>query len=489
NTSEPSNASTNVVNAPREPYVVKQDNGSFVDKISFDLNRALNSPNKIHCFHCKDVLRDGEACKRCTCEKCGSGLGKGHCYICGHNQNSLNDSPSISETSSQSPPNIDHCCYECGDALDGIFLLTMHFIFVVKIAGDLMKPFSVNQRMKIIAMSKILAIILILMVLTIKQEDKRIEEEQAVSARYWKIPACCDDDDDYDSAMTPVLSTEEPIDSLSMGDEHLDTIPATKSDEIMKIDKTDYDHEEDIRLTKRLLYDNSSPHPPEEFVFENYNADIESFFPSPIPNEDNDSFMEEIDLFLTSNDPMPPSIEDDDDDSERDILILEKLPSNYSLSLHVNESFHLDIPLFSSPPAKPPDEYDSFIFDLTHEEFIDELAHIISPPEYDCFYFRNLPDLGELMSVLDSGIRENLSTTSVNLPIENDYSPLLVYVVWIFVAYLTYPVIPPYLHSFGNEDTNFDPGITINHFYSSKPGSSHRHGAFKKFNTHLIPEI
>nr|GEW43071.1 hypothetical protein [Tanacetum cinerariifolium] len=129
-------------------------------------------------------------------------------------------------------------------------------------------------------------------------------------------------------------------------------------------------------------------------------------------------------------------------------------------------------------------KYDSFIFDLTHEEFVDELAHIISPPEYDCFYFRNLPDSGELMSVLNSGIRENLFTTLVNLPIEDDYSPLLAYVVWIFLAYLTYPVIPPYLHPFRNEDTIFDPGITIYHFYSSKPGSSHRHGAFKKFNTH-----
>nr|GFC72609.1 hypothetical protein [Tanacetum cinerariifolium] len=79
---------------------------------------------------------------------------------------------------------------------------------------------------------------------------------------------------------------------------------------------------------------------------------------------------------------------------------------------------------------------------------------------------------------------ENLSTTLVNLPIEDDHSPLLAYAVWIFVAYLTYPVIPPYLHPFGNEDTIFDPGITINHFYSSKPGSSHRHEAFKKFNTH-----
>nr|GFB03106.1 hypothetical protein [Tanacetum cinerariifolium] len=107
-------------------------------------------------------------------------------------------------------------------------------------------------------------------------------------------------------------------------------------------------------------------------------------------------------------------------------------------------------------------EYDSFIFDLTHEEFVDELAHIISPPE----------------------ICENLSTTRVYLPIEDDHSPLLAYVVWIFVAYLTYLVIPPYLDPFGNEDTIFDPGITINHFYSFKPGSLHRLGAFKKFNTH-----
>nr|GFB51094.1 hypothetical protein [Tanacetum cinerariifolium] len=133
-------------------------------------------------------------------------------------------------------------------------------------------------------------------------------------------------------------------------------------------------------------------------------------------------------------------------------------------------------------------EYDSFIFDLTHEEFVDELAHIISPPEYDQyerFYFEDLPDQGELMSVLNSGIHENLlSTTLVNLPIEDDHSPLLAYVVWIFVAYLMYPVIPLYLHPFGNEDTIFDPGITINHFYSSKPGLSHQHGAFKKFNTH-----
>nr|GFB15232.1 hypothetical protein [Tanacetum cinerariifolium] len=52
---------------------------------------------------------------------------------------------------------------------------------------------------------------------------------------------------------------------------------------------------------------------------------------------------------------MPPGIVDKDYDSERDILILKDLPSNNSLLFAEKESFHFDIPLFSRPPAKPPD--------------------------------------------------------------------------------------------------------------------------------------
>nr|GFD46594.1 hypothetical protein [Tanacetum cinerariifolium] len=114
-------------------------------------------------------------------------------------------------------------------------------------------------------------------------------------------------------------------------------------------------HENQIRLTKRLLYDNSSPRPPKEFVSENSNAEIESFSTSPIPNEDSNSFMKEIDLSFTPDDPMPPGIEEDDYDSERDILIREELLDNYSLSLPVIESYHFDILSFSRSPAKPPD--------------------------------------------------------------------------------------------------------------------------------------
>ncbi|GJW78555.1 hypothetical protein Tco_0140237 [Tanacetum coccineum] len=67
-----------------------------------------------------------------------------------------------------------------------------------------------------------------------KEEEKRIAEEQAAKDRYWKIPICYDDDEDDTIAITPVLPIKEPDGSLSMGDEHLDTIPATESDEVIK---------------------------------------------------------------------------------------------------------------------------------------------------------------------------------------------------------------------------------------------------------------
>nr|GEZ41119.1 hypothetical protein [Tanacetum cinerariifolium] len=237
-----------------------------------------------------------------------------------------------------------------------------------------------------------------------KREEKRIEEELAEKAQTWKLPVFYDDDDDEErshslqdniifglppcSAITP----NEPIDSLSMGEEHLNIIPAMESDEFIKscvenlvpnpsefegkneydvpaslttfsnilfdaeyefnsidphhfdtesdliesmrnrdssiissslkidsllneftgkltllksipsgIDETDCDPEDDIRLIKRLLYDNSSPRLPKEFVSENSNADIESFSLSPIPVEDSNSFMEEIALTTRCN--------------------------------------------------------------------------------------------------------------------------------------------------------------------------------------------
>ncbi|GKD08743.1 hypothetical protein Tco_1188428 [Tanacetum coccineum] len=139
------------------------------------------------------------------------------------------------------------------------------------------------------------------------------------------------------------------------------------------------------------------------------------------------------------------------------------------------DSFHFDLSIDPLPPA---DRSDSHL-----EEFADELAHVISPPEYDCFYFKSELDPGELTSIVDSGIRENvLSMTNVNLPFEDAQSPLFAYVVWIFLPFLTYPVTPPYLLFCENENTIFDPGISI--YHSFMPGVSHRSGTFMKFNVY-----
>nr|GEW08854.1 hypothetical protein [Tanacetum cinerariifolium] len=91
------------------------------------------------------------------------------------------------------------------------------------------------------------------------------------------------------------------------------------------IDEADCDPEEEIRLIEKLLYDNSSPRPPEEINSENSDAIIESFSPSPIPVEDSYPFIEEIDLFLTSDGSIPPGIDSDYSNSEGDNLFPERL--------------------------------------------------------------------------------------------------------------------------------------------------------------------
>ncbi|GJR29078.1 hypothetical protein Tco_1105310 [Tanacetum coccineum] len=523
---------------------------SSVGKIVHDSNKAPDSPphphtissNQRHCFHCKDVLGDGEFCQRCTCVRCGSGLSKGLCLICASrygnnpNPNSLNDSPNISKNVSQSPPLIDHhCCYECGDSLDDIFCQRC----TCKSCGN--------------------------------------------GAHYGyncppKIPICYDDDDDdeYTIEITPDLSTEEPDNSLSMGDEHLDTIPETESDEVIKSSVKDLvpipSESEGIpdKMCDVPFRDNSPPLDISKDQFEGFSdsnndstsIDDDSFSIDDIdyveasPPDSELVSLEEVKDFHTEG----GEIEDNilrEKLSKINILIamIEAINSNpppssdfvtkspsifsnsflketntFDNSIPESETFCFDLEENSSGSTTTrsdyslPDyeafyfddnhikenssgsttthsdislsKYDLFIFDLSndpfppadrsdfyHEEFADELAHIISPLEYDCFYFKSEPDPGELTSIVDSVIRENVSSmTNVNLLFEDDQSPLLAYVVWIFLLFLTYPVTPPYLLSCGNEDTIFDPGIFI--YHSFMPSVSHRSGTFMKFNVY-----
>nr|GEU56424.1 retrovirus-related Pol polyprotein from transposon TNT 1-94 [Tanacetum cinerariifolium] len=299
------------------------------------------------------------------------------------------------------------------------------------------------------------------------ENDLLLELAECINSPSWNRPVFYNDNDEYSiqykeylknysNAIAHVLPTKEPDNSLSMGDEHLNTILETKSDELInssvenlvpipreskvtsdnesdddkslsnedvlmenfkiylnplvddeeiistkidphyfnaesnlieylltrdtlidssakfdyllelahidpippRIEEADFDLEEEIRLVENLLYDNSSARPSEELNAEIANTIVESLSPSPIPIEDSDSHMEEIDLFLDTNDLLTPGIENDDYKSEGDIHFLEELLSNDLLLLPENESCnfdHHDDPSFPRPPPEPPD--------------------------------------------------------------------------------------------------------------------------------------
>nr|GEW35811.1 hypothetical protein [Tanacetum cinerariifolium] len=349
---EPSNDNTNIVNALQEPFVVKQDPGE----------NASQSPPQINhhcCYGCGDSL-DDIFCYQCTCELCGKGAHYGYNYP--SKVPIIPDSePFNNQTVDELPqtlPSFDPTCYSedrnsfTYDSRSNLVMI--HLTFLTHLRNLLCIFVNFTETM-------------------LNEEEKQIKEEQAAKAQNWKIPVCYDDDDeDYTIAITH----KEPNNSLIIYDEDIskeiysnplfdeeiismkidphhfnaesDLIESLlnhdsliissslKIDSLLdefagelsllksippRINKTDCDREEEIRLIKRLF----------------------------------DSLMEEIDLSFTSDDPMPPGIKEDDYDSERDILILEELLSNDSLSPPENESFHFDIPLSSRPPAKPSD--------------------------------------------------------------------------------------------------------------------------------------
>nr|GEZ11014.1 hypothetical protein [Tanacetum cinerariifolium] len=254
---------------------------------------------------------------------------------------------------------------------------------------------------------------------------QNIHEELAeyINSPGWNRRTFIDDDDDdvdYTIAITPVLSVEKPDNSLKVEKIVIPEDEAIEDDNLYeKMLKVN------LLIAKiKALRDN--PTPSSEFLTKSSSTSPKSVleetntFDNSLPKFENFCFyLEEISSGSTT--------------THSDISLLEYAAFSF-YDDHIEEissgstTTHSDISL---------PEYDSCIFDLsndqsdfTHEEFGNEPAHIISPLEYDCFYFGNLPDPGEWISSLNPGIRENLSsTTRVNLPVKDDYSPLLAYVV------------------------------------------------------------
>nr|GEU89378.1 hypothetical protein [Tanacetum cinerariifolium] len=253
----------------------------------------------------------------------------------------------------------------------------------------------------------------------------------------------------------------EPVNSLSMGGEHLDTIPATKSDEVIKScvkdlvpnpcesegengcdvpscfttfsnilfnDEYEFDSVDDHSIKKNQHHFNVESDLVESML--NHNSSIIS------ASSKIDSLLDEFGGELTLLKSIPPGIDKTDCYPENEIRFSERL-------------------LYDNSSPRPAEE---FVFENSDAEI-----QSFSP------------------SPIPIEDKRLLHDDPIPLPdtLDVDFS----YVVRVFLPFFTYPVTSSNLHPFGNEDTIFDPGITINHFYF-KPGLSHRHGDVKKFNTH-----
>nr|GEX75398.1 hypothetical protein [Tanacetum cinerariifolium] len=358
------------------------------------------------------------------------------------------------KNSSQIPPHIDqHCCYRCGESLDeqcynqngDEFPQTLPSFHQTCYSGD-ENSFTYDSNLNFV-------------------DDSPNPPPQPLMYSYEfygndahyshncppQIPYYYDEDDDEESStpltyiiiselppcitITPVLSTEELVDSLIMEDEHLETISATKSEEVIKSSVEDLVPipSESEGVSYDTCYvpfcDNS---PPLDFlndhfeIFFDFNADCTS--------SDDDSF-EDIDYVEASPpDSEPVSLEEVKDEILRVILLnvnplitkieslndnpipdrMLKSPSPFPIHVEDSDSFFekSDTSLSYSDNSLP--EFEIFSDHTEETSSGSTTTHADnSLPEYDSFLFEIEPNHDELTGVV---IKDNLGEPRVYVP-------------------------------------------------------------------------
>ncbi|GJY49625.1 hypothetical protein Tco_0439581 [Tanacetum coccineum] len=258
NTSESSDDNTNVVNALREPCVVNQDPG---------VKSSQDPPQIDHncCYECGDSL-DGIFCQQCICKSCGKGAHYGYncppkdpiiskpepcnqtineipqtlpsldpsCYSLPHvsKPNFVDNSPNFSYPPPQ-PQFETYLCELCGNNAHYGYDCSPQFPFVYEhepceeIDEEYEKDYEIRIRKLKQDFNEWGS--------KVRKKERAYEEEKYAAVCRYMLSVTCDDEDDYiPLAITTDLPIEEPDNSLKMGDEHLDTIPATESDEVIK---------------------------------------------------------------------------------------------------------------------------------------------------------------------------------------------------------------------------------------------------------------
>ncbi|GKB89618.1 hypothetical protein Tco_0961890 [Tanacetum coccineum] len=278
-----------------------------------------------------------------------------------------------------------------------------------------------------------------------KLKNHSEELEDYINTLNLNYPAFYDDDDEYtiqyreylensSNAITLDLPTEEPVNSLSMGDEHLSTIPETESYEVIKFSVEDLvlipSESEGISddTCDVPFCDNS---PPLDVLNDHF--EIFSDFNDDCTSSDDD-FFEDIDYVEAS----PPDSELIILEEVKDDILREKL-LNINLLIAKIESLNdnptPDCVLKSpSPISLSPVRIVTPFFENDHTEETSSGSTTThsdnSLPEYDSFLFEIEPDQGELTSVVMEDILgeprvhvPNVLPTHLTLMLDSDSIP------------------------------------------------------------------
>ncbi|GKE31944.1 hypothetical protein Tco_1451266, partial [Tanacetum coccineum] len=199
-----------------------------------------------------------------------------------------------------------------------------------------------------------------------KEEEKRIEEEQAAKDRYWKIPVCYDDEESS-IPLKDIISELPPVEDL------VQILSESEDSFKGECDLPPYD---DSSKNHDLTFSN-----PLFDINEDFTSSDESFFEEDVPNEnfkifsnplfdpdeeitstkvdqiddDIDSLLDEFAGELTLLKSIPPGIDDVNLDPKGDILLLESFLYDKS-SPRPPEEFNYENPTESFSPSPIPIE-------------------------------------------------------------------------------------------------------------------------------------
>ncbi|GJT72216.1 hypothetical protein Tco_1031502 [Tanacetum coccineum] len=472
NTYESSNHNTNVVSAPQEPFVFNQDPGVNSSQSPLQINHNC-------CYECGDSL-DDIFCQRCTCKFCGNGAHIG--YNCPPKASIIFNLEQCNQTInelSQTLPSVHSTC-NSGDENSFTYDSKPNFV------DDSPNIFNPPPQPSMYSCE-------------LCGNDSHYGYDCPPQVLF-----------DYTIAITPVLSTKEAVDSLIMEDEHLDTILATESDEVIK---SSVENLVPIPSEFKGIFDDTCDVPvcedPSTFDALSNHSKILSDSNNDGTSSDDDSY-ENIEYIEAS----PLNLEivsleevnEDQEEKEFDledifqiqyVILCEKLLNISRLVTNIKSLKDNPTPdrVLKSPFSSPipivdtiirkrrtttnannsPPEYDLFLFEVESDQgglisiVISDNSNypLLEPPEFESFHFDLYDDPlfpvppPERPDVEISLIVETDAPVINNVYDLSEDDDAFTFVIRTFLPFLTYPEVSPLLSSTGSEDTIFDPGISI----------------------------